>query len=388
MTLAMKRTISALVLLGLVFHASIALAKPVDKKVTAVGEAAGTDLKARDKATKQALRNAVEQACGVFIKARSKTSDYQTVYDKILADTTGYVRDHKVLSVSTDDDVTTVTIRAYVSTVKFERSWTAIAHTVEQEGNPRVIIAIVEAVSSNADGYVYETDSDGIVQSKVEDFFLDKDIKLMDRSTTKKVTKRDVLLATVKDDTKAVAAFGARFKADVVITGRATAKFGKTIQIAGQSMHQYTASLTIRAVRSDSAELLAVKSYGPITINTLQRNGGEDKALAKLAKENAGKILAAVVEGWRKQVNVKRTLTLSIAGMDYKAWKIFKAEVGELRGVQALRLREITEGVASIDAEYSYDNTDLADSLTELKKTKLDVTEITANRIKLKVVKE
>ena len=385
MNITMKRLVPAGIVL-LILQVGFAVADPVDKKVTVVGEAAGTDLKAKDKAIKQALRKAVAETCGVFLKARSKTSDYETIYDKVLADTTGYVREHKVLSVSTEDGITSATVRVHVSTVKFERAWTAIAHTVEQENNPRVIIAIVEAVKHTTRGPVYETDEAGTVQATVEDFFLEKGIKLMDRDTSAKVTKRDVLLAAIKDDTKKVAALGARFKADVVITGRASAKYGKRIEIAGQTMYQYTATLTIRAVRTDSAEILAVKSFGPVTMNTLQHGGGEDKALAKLAKESRGKILAAVVEGWRKQVNVARTLTLSITGMDYKAWKVFKTEVEALRGVKALRLREITEGIASIDAEYSYDNTDLADSLTELKKTKLDVTEITANRIKLKTV--
>ena len=47
-------------------------------------------------------------------------------------------------------------------------------------------------------------------------------------------------------------------------------------------------------------------------------------------------------------------------------------------------MREITESVATIDAEYRYSNENLADRLTELKTTRLKVVEITANRIKLK----
>ena len=138
-------------------------------------------------------------------------------------------------------------------------------------------------------------------------------------------------------------------------------------------------------VETDSARVLAVKSYGPATTLTLQRGGGEDKALAKLAEQCAPKLLAAVVEAWRKRANVSRTVQLSVAGMDYEAWKAFRAEAGKLRGVKALRLREITEGIASIDVEGAYTNEQLADRLTELKQTRLEVTEITANRIKLKL---
>lgn len=358
----------------------------VDKWVTVTAEAAGADDKARDQAVAQALRKAVETACGVFLKAQSETRDYKTVYDKVLADTVGYVREYKVLKVSQAAGVTSAILRVRVSTKKFERAWAAIAHTVSRENNPRVIVAIVDATRHAATGPAVEVAQAGIVQGKIEDFFLSKGIKLMDRVTAEKVTRRDVLLAAIKDDTKALAAIGARFKADVVVAGRANARYGKTIEIANQEMYQYIASLTVRAVRTDSAEVLAVKTYGPLTVNTLQRSGAADKALGKLGEEFAPKVLAAVVEAWRKQVHVSRTLQILVSGMDYKMWKVFNTEAGKLRGVQALRLREITERVATIDVEYAYNNTSLADSLTELKAVKLDVTEITANRISLKVV--
>jgi len=358
----------------------------VDAWVTLTGTAAGTGDKARDEAVLQALRTAVEQKCGVFLKAQSKTRDYKAVYDKIFANAVGYVREHRVLRSWSEGGKTFARVRARVSTQKFQKDWAVIAHTVNQENNPRVIVAIVEAVRHTPTGPTYEVKKAGTVQGKIEDFFLSKGIVLMDRATADKTTKRDVLLAVVKDDTREIAALGARFKADVVVTGRAVAKFSRTIRIAEQEMYQYAASLSLRVVQTDSARVLASKTYGPTTTNTFQR-GGEEKVLAKIAQECAPKILAAVVEAWRARANISRTVQLSISGMDYEAWKAFRAEMQELRGVQALRLREITEQVANIDAEYRYTNETLADRLTELKKTRLKVTEITANRIKLKVVK-
>lgn len=350
---------------------------PVDKWVTATGRAAGVDAKARDDAVAQALRTAVEQACGVFLTSQSKSEDYKAVYDKVFADAVGYVREHKVLAVTTADGVTIAKVRARVSTRKFESNWASIRHTVNQENNPRVIVIITEPGRQTA----------GIVQGYVEDFFISKGITLMDRTIATKVSKRDVLLAAIKNDTIELAALGARFKADVVVTGQASAKFGKELRIAGQSLYQYTATLNVRIIQTDSARVLVSKSFGPVTLNTLQHGGGDDKALAKLGKDYAPKLLSAVVEAWRKRANVSRTIQLSISGMDFTGWKTFKAEVAKIRGIQALRLREITEAVTNIDAEYRYTNESLADKLTELKGVKLKVLEISANRIKFKVVK-
>ena len=356
---------------------------PVDLWVTATGKAAGDDDKARDEAIAQALRTAVEEACGVFLTAQTKTDDYKTVYDKVIANAVGYVREHKVGKVTIEQGVTIASVRARVSTRKFEEDWASITHTVHQENNPRMVVAIVEAIHEAAGAPSYEVKENGKVATIVESFFLAKGISLVDANTAAKTQKRDILLAAIKDDVDAVASLGARFSADVVVVGKAVAKFGKELKIAGQTMYQYTASLNVRVVQSDSARVLAVESFGPITVNTMQR-GGEDKALDKLANDCAPKLLASVIEAWRKRANVSKTVELSITGMDFNRWKTFREEASKLRGVQAIRLREITQDVASIDIEYRYDNEGLADRLSELKSVKLKVIEITSNRLRLK----
>ncbi|MFA6133586.1 MAG: hypothetical protein WC869_06170 [Phycisphaerae bacterium] len=353
---------------------------------TVTAQAPGSDQNARDEAIARALRQAVEQACGVFLKARSTTENYQGVYDKVFADAVGYVQEHKVLKTWVADGMTYVTVQARVSTQKFEENWASIAHTVNQENNPRVIVAIAEAIHWAATAPAYETDRNGTVQGKIEDFFLQKGLMLMDREASADITKRDVLLAALKDDTNEVAALGARFKADVVVVGRATARFGKTLNVGGQQMHQFTATLNVRVVQTDSARVLVVKSFGPVTITTLQMGGGEEKALSKLAEDSASPLLSAVVQAWAKRANVSRTVQLSISGMDYGLWKTFKTQAEKLDGMQALRFRDITAGVANIDAEYRYTNENLADRLLTVGGMKLEITEITPNRIKLKVV--
>ena len=383
--------VAAIVLTGLLLAAPVVGQvegeKPVEKWVDATGRAAGTDDKAKDEAIAQALRTAVEEGCGVFLTAQSKTEDYKLVYDKVLANAVGYVREHKVVSVTLVEGVTVAKVRVLVSTRKFEEDWASIAHTLQQENNPRVVVAIVESTFQSTSGPAFEVKESGVIQGKIEDFFLSKGITLMDRATAASVSKRDVLLAAIKDDVNELASLGARFSADVVVTGQATAKYGKELEIAGQTLYQYTATLNVRVVQTDSARVLASKSFGPVTVNVLQRGGGEDKALEKLGNDCAPQLLTAVVEAWRKRANVSRTVQVSISGMDFETWKVFKEEAQTIRGIQAVRLREITESLANIDVEYRYSNETLADRLTEFKKVKLAILEITANRVKMKVQK-
>jgi len=132
--------------------------------------------------------------------------------------------------------------------------------------------------------------------------------------------------------------------------------------------------------------LLASKTF-TATANSTSKTGGEDKALAKLAAQASPKLLAAVVEAWRKQVNVTRDIRLQISGMTYRDWKKFRTQAGELRGVKALRMREITESVANIDVDYEFSTDNLAESLENLKDIQLEVVEFNPNRLKLKMIK-
>jgi hypothetical protein len=356
------------------------------KTVTVTAAADGTDEKAKDEATAQALRKAVEEACGTFIHAQTATDNYQAVYDKVIANTVGYVVKHSVVKIWADDEKTYAKLKVVVSTQRFEEDWATIAHTVGQEGNPRVLVAIVEATNWTTSGPAYQTEENGIVQSGIEDFFLQKNIVLVDRETSAKVSKRDLMLASMKDEVAEVAAIAARFKADVVVTGQASAKFGKEIHLEGHTMYQYSATLTVRVVQADSAKVLVSKTFGPITVNSVQ-HGAEEKALTKLAEEASPKLLSLVVEAWRKKANVSRMIELSIVGMDYDTWKTFEKEAKKIRGVQEARRREITESVANIDVEYKYSIDNLADNLKAMTDVKLEVVEITGNRIKLKVIK-
>ncbi|HAU39202.1 MAG TPA: hypothetical protein DCX07_16000 [Phycisphaerales bacterium] len=461
----------------------VAADRDVDKWLTVTGSAAGMNENAKDEAVNQALRKAVEQACGVFLTGESKAQDYQLVYDKVFADAVGYVREHKVEDTWLQNGQTNVRVRARVSTKKFEKDWATIRHTLHQEGNPRVIIIVGETTQEMLNTLAEETESSsasmtestvdatatvsaaevaeaqrlgeayvwtdaggrrwrrrgttvecisreqvtaahiataeahfralqrqvsasqsnnsrkiwtsvatalaekGVVQGEIEEFFLSKGVKLMDRSTTEKISKRDLMLAMAKDDIAEVTALGARFKADVIIFGTAAAQYSREVRIGDAVLHQYTAKLVIRAIRTDSGQLLVSKVFGPFTVNSTLRSGGEQGALEKLGSEAAPKLLAAIVEAWRQQSHVSRDISLQITGMDFSAWKLLRDELKEVRGVQALRLREITESVANVDVEWAYKTENLADRITELKTVKLEVVEISPNRIKLKMVK-
>ncbi|NLW87551.1 MAG: hypothetical protein GXY38_11820 [Planctomycetes bacterium] len=355
-----------------------------DKWITVTARFAGEGKAAEERATQDALRKAVEEACGVFLTGRSQTKDYKLVYDKVFADAVGYVKEYKVLEISSNGSVTSATIKALVSTQKFEHDWASIAHTVSAEGNPRVMIIVAESVYTDPRSSI-PVDTAGIIQPRLEDFFLSKGLRLIDQATASAVSNRDKQLAVIKDDVSELAAIGARFKADVVVAARAIARYGKPIAIEGQTLYQFSGNMSVRVIQADSAALLASKAFPAASSNSFNLAGGGEKVLLKLADDNKEALLAEIVEAWRKRAQVKRTIDISIAGMDFEGFKVLRDKLSSMAGVRSVNLRQLAEGVADVEVDCEFDLQRLADMLTELEGVKLAVVEISANRLKLKV---
>ena len=355
-----------------------------EKWVTVKATAAGTDDKAKEQAVAKALRTAVEQTCGVIVQSYSKVDNFKHAWDTVLTDAAGYIAEYKVISVKIVQDTTVVRVSALVTTQAVKVN---LKYLLDRVNDPRVMVVIVEATYHRDSGPTYRVDKHGAVQGKIEDYFLNQGVALVDITQMDKLAQRNVKLAAVKGDAKALAAYGTQFKADIVVTGRATAKFGRTIQLAGQTLHQFNATLNARVVQCDTGRVLASKSFGPMTSNSLQRLGGEDKALAKLGKTCGKRLVGAMKEVWLKHAYDARPITVNIAGMDYETWmKKFVPEVQRLIGVKGLHHRQTTEGITSADMYYRYSTSSLAKDLMGLKNVKLKITEVTTNSMKLKVV--
>ena len=195
----------------------------------------------------------------------AKTEDYKAVYDKVFANTAGYVKKYKHRQEAVEDGKTAAAVQALVSKQKFEEDWANIAHTVRQMQQPARDrrrgrghdVRLRRAGLQRGRGRQRAEQAGGRSSCS-------HDITLMDRSTAASVSKRDICWP-VKDDEKELAAVAACLKADVLVLGKATAKHGQEIEWASQKMYQYTATLNVRVIQADSAQVLASQTFGPIT---------------------------------------------------------------------------------------------------------------------------
>lgn len=358
---------------------------PGDKVIKAVGQAPGSGGNAKEQAKQDALRKAVEQACGTFISSKTKVKDYQVIYDKAMSFAAGYVKEFEVLGFSEADGITTCRLRATVSTVSFEKEWARLTHTIEAEGNPRCIVVVVE---DNDVDDLNPPKTNGVAQGVIEHFFLDKGVQLMDKGASDQVRMRDVTLAALNDDINKLAAAGAAFKADVVVRAVAEARRAGSSQIAGRTVYKWKATINVRAYHTDSAQMIMSNTY-TTTKTTVNANQGGDDALRACAEKHCAQMLRDIGESWRKRQNVRRICQVVIANCTRKDYKAFEKAMREVDGVQGVKLRELVNNVCQVEVDWSYDLERLVVRIEELKvpDVSYEVTEQTRDRVVLRVVK-
>lgn len=365
--------------------ASVSAAPPGVETITIEGSAPGTDGNAMEQARQDALRRAVEQACGTFISSQTKTKNYQAVYDKAMSFAVGYVTEFEVIKQWTENGISYCRVTAQVSKESFEQEWARLQHTIDAEGNPRCVLAVIEDndVDDNAQPKMH-----GVVQSALEHFFLDKGVQLMDKGASDDVKDRDIELAALNDDVNKLAAMAASFKADVFIRGVAEARRAGSTEMGGRTVYKWNGTISIRAYHADSAQLIMSNTYRASKTST-NDNAGGDEVLTECARKNAGQILRDIGESWRKRQNVRRVCQVTLLNCGRPDFKAFEAALRQVQGVQEVRMKELVNNVCQVEVDWSYDLEQLVVRIEALKVEDVSyvVTEQTHDRVTLKLVK-
>jgi len=241
---------------------------------------------------------------------------------------------------------------------------------------------------ADVDNHLIKPRPGGVVQSILENFFLDKDVQLMDKGAIDDVKQRDLNLAALNDDVNKLAAMAAAFKADVVIKGNADARKSGSTQLSGKSVYKWSATINVRAYHTDSAQLLMSDSY-TATHSTVNYNAGGNEALRRCAEQHAANILRDVGEAWRKRQNVRRVCQLTLDNCSRTDYKAFAAALMQVDGVQNVKLRELVSNVCQVEVDWSYDLETLVGRIEELKlpDVSFEITEQTHDRVTIQVIK-
>ncbi len=235
---------------------------------------------------------------------------------------------------------------------------------------PRFMVVVEERV----DGEIADVSS---VAAKIEEEFLKKGYRLVDKSQFDKISERDIALA--ESNPARAKELGMRYGAELIIVGKAEATFDAQKTFYGVVNYEYASKGNAKLIITDTGELVAVVSK-----NTKKSASGMSSA-ATLALQVLGNSMA---EDLLARTGVKlaelnagpHVVQIAFVGIDNMMVLGYETRlVQEVPSIKKLTIRYLEKDVAVYEATVTGSLDDLRQALSA--RSDLDVIGFTGNRL-------
>lgn len=353
------------------------------RTVTAEGVAAilaGDMGLARDKAIKDAQRNAVETTVGVLISSETLNQNYTIIKDEIYSRSVGYVQDYQIIEERKEEELLRVAIQARVRMGPLQEDLDRVIEAVER---PRVLFLIAQQDIGQSGSKAWWGGAAGmgqdVVEASLQQHFIDNHFLVVDHSL-----KRPSRRVSVNPSDSEARAMGRDYDAEVVVLGRAVARDAGRIEEF--NLRSCRAEISVRAIQVDNGHVLASANANAAAPH-VDPLAGATAALKKASEKLAKTLVANIINKWAKPAAI---ITLDIVDVArYPDFVRFKGVLKEqVRGVSKVYQRGFQADKAILELTYRGTAQDLADELAlkEFESFRVDVLEASQNRLKLKFV--
>ncbi len=383
----------ALLLFSLLLIVSPVLAQE-SKTVTAEGvsvvQGGNMDI-ARDAAISDAQQRAVEQAIGILIDSQTQVENYQVISDKILSQTKGYIKRYNIVRENKEDNLLRVSITAEVSLGQLSDDLSGIGILLGQMHKPRTMILVAEQNIGQEWaawwwGGVHGQQTDmNIIDNTLMDKFVEKGFEMIDHQAASQEIKVTPAYNIQDLSAQQARTLGNQANAEVVITGKGLAKLYGNV---GGGLKSVQADLSLRAVRTDTGQVLATATTHAAAVHISEITAGND-ALKKAATEAADQLTAKILAQYSKETGGTRSINITVNGLNKTQFVKFKDVLrGQMRGIKDLHERSFQNGVAKLSVDSKSSAQVLSDdlSLKDFGTFSVEVVSSTANQLELRVV--
>jgi hypothetical protein len=367
--------------------------KTVTSEGVAVVQGANMDI-ARDAAISDAQQKAVEQAIGILIDSQTQVENFQVISDSILSQTKGYIKRYNVVREAQEDNLLRVTITAEVALGKLGDDLSAIGILMGQMHKPRTMILVAEQNIGQewvawwwyGSGHVHAQQTDmAIIDNTLMDKFNEKGFEMIDHQAAAQDIKVTQAYSVQDLSVQQARTLGNQAHAEVVITGKGLAKLYGNV---GGGLKSVQADLSLRAVRTDTGQVLATAMTHAAAVHISETAAGND-ALKKAATEAAEQLTTKILAQYSKEVGGTRSVNITVNGLNKTQFVKFKDVLrNQVRGIKGLNERSFTNGVAKMSVDSKNSAQIISDelSLKDFGTFSVEVVSSTANQLELRVV--
>ena len=375
--------ISCMILCFFIFpffsFASVALPQDriTEKVMVTEGMARGVGLQAQQEAVNRALRSAIEQGVGTLVDSETLTQNFRVLDDRVYTQVKGYVKSYEILSEQqTPDGLYVVQVKATVALGLLEKDLKALNILKARKKNPKIMVLCNDYIHG-------EPETSHIVSQEIEKIFLEKQFSVVDKTQMDTIKEKDE--KAFQNDIPKAAQLAQRFGAEIVITGEGNSELAEQSTPYGVSVFAYSATITLKAINTDTAKVIATESSSAI-----ERGAGKiptaQNALKSAGRKAAASLLATIVEAWRSETfnTVEVEIVIDKVTPDNRRHLISILE--NMPGVESVLERSYADEVLICDIVVSGSIwSDFDRRLESLSHIQLLVTNKTQNRIDLAI---
>jgi hypothetical protein len=209
----------------------------------------------------------------------------------------------------------------------------------------------------------------------------------VDRSAAANDIELANVLGTARLADQTAVKLGNQHDAEIVIVGKALARYTKNVM--GSQMKSYQANISVKAIRTDTGEIIASSTRSGAAVHTDDVSGGT-AALKRVASQAAGDLITQITAKWQREVVEPQLVLITVNGIKaYSDFVAFRRILSNrIRGVKNVYLRGIDAGEARMDVQIKGTAQTLADELM-LKNFDgfgINIFNVSQNAIQLKLV--
>lgn len=362
----MKRLKIIISLCLLVFLSFCLPAEPEDIVVTAVGEAAGSGIAAKEKSLEAALRNAVEKGFGVYIDSATLTENAALISDDIVAETRGFVRSFDILQQKEQEGIFSTKIKAEVSLDKIWES-KSLNLLLKRMGAPRFIII----ASEEHEGVPVAKSS---ALQKVSELLVARGFNLVNASNVSNLGSEEKRNAF--SNVSVAAEIGKEANAEIIVLVNSSGVFEGEKKAYNTMLKIFNGHCGIKAVQVDSRKIVAS--------SVQSGNSGSIKdAIMVAAEDNAEIFIKQLLSAWSKYLNMGRVIEVVIRNISVSELMRIVEEISSLEGVAGVEQRKFAAGRAELEIKSKHKVMYLAEGMENLPGFKLEITSFSANKIEV-----
>lgn len=256
-------------------------------------------------AQRQAIREAVESAVGVFIQSETEMENYQINKDAVLTHSEGYIKSYEVLE-KRQDSLFHVTLRAAVSEEQLKNDLIAMKILLENLDRPKLMLLVKETCQECGAPTAY-------AESSLVSQFAQKGFDLVDQYQLKQVVDTDSARLALSGDPAAASSLAQRFGAQYVVVGDCLAQSaGEAFE--GSGLQSMQATLSLKVIQSQTARILGGVSQHAAAAHISALTGAQ-QAVTKASEKSYADIENVIMTAFQDYLNNGLPLKLYARGV-------------------------------------------------------------------------